>query len=192
MQDKKIIAISGGIGAGKSMVRNVLKALGAYTIDADEINRELMKKSSYIDKVREIFPDAVINNKIDKRILANIVFNDKESLIKLNSLAHPLITGIIMYEASMARERLIFVEIPLLIESGIYKVFDKIWYVDSPPHRRVERAVARGNINEELVGKIIALQENEKKAKELATDVIVNDGTEEQLWEKVQKLFFTL
>lgn len=187
-----IIAITGGIGAGKSIVRNILEALGAYTIDADGINRDLMKRSSYIEKVRNIFPQAVVNNKIDKKKLAEIVFNDKKSLIKLNSLAHPLITGIIMYEASLVKDQNVFVEIPLLIESGIAKVFDKIWYIDSKVDKRIERAIARDIIDKSLIDKIVALQENEIKAKELATDIIENNGTEEQLWEKVQKLYFTL
>lgn len=187
-----IIAITGGIGAGKSMVINTVKALGGYTIDVDIVNRELMNKPSYIAKIREAFPDAVVNNVIDRAKLSDIVFSDQKQLIKLNSLAHPLIIGIVMYEASQVKSQPVFVEIALLMETNMSGFFDRIWYIESDKELRVKRATNRSNISEEQVRRIMRAQAGEEAAKALATDIIINNGSEEQLWQKVQELYLSL
>lgn len=186
-----MIAITGGIGSGKSMVRRIIESLGGYTIDADSVNRELMTKAPYIAKIKEFFPEAVINERIDKTKLSEIIFNDDKSLIKLNSIAHPLITGIIMYEASLIEGRHIFVEVPLLAESGMSHIFDRIWYVESDMDIRVRRVMDRSSISMEMLDKIIKAQGN-SASKDLATDIIINNSSEECLWEKVQRLYLQL
>lgn len=186
------VAITGGIGSGKSMVRNIVQSLGAYTIDADQVNRELLLMPHYIEKVRELFPEAVVNDSIDRAKLRELVFNDKEKLIKLNALAHPIIGGIIMYEAELNRDRKIFIEIPLLFESGLKEMFDRIWYVESDRDKRIDRVCKRSDISPELASKIIDLQEDSGRVKSLASDIIINNGSEESLWAEVQKLFYSL
>jgi dephospho-CoA kinase len=190
MKQNKFIAITGGIGSGKSMVGNIVGALGGYVIDTDKINRGLLVNPAYIRKLQEIFPSAVNNGVIDKAELSRIVFSDKQSLIKLNALAHPLISGIVMYEASLHSDKHVFVEIPLLKESGLKGAFDRVWYIDSIMEKRIERVLNRDGRSREEIKKIIASQSLEDK--ELATDIILNNGTEEQLWAEVQKLYLSL
>lgn len=187
-----IIAITGGIGSGKSMVRRIVEALGGYTIDADMVNKELMTKTHYINEIRKMFPKAVSNNVINKKKLAEIVFNDKDSLIKLNALAHPLIMGLIMYEANEIKVKNVFVELSLLTDNTYINSFDRIWYVESDYQLRRERALKRTNVDKELLDKIIKAQEKEINIKAIASDIITNNGSEVELWEKVQKLYLSL
>ena len=108
----------------------------------------------------------------------------------MNALAHPLISGIVVYEASLHRDKHVFVEIPLLYESGLQSAFDRIWYVDSMMERRIERVLGRDGRSRDEIERIIASQtSNDIK---LATDVILNNGTEEQLWVEVEKLYLSL
>lgn len=185
-----IIAITGRIGAGKSMVGNIVRALGGYVIDADMINAELMTKTSYILEIKKYFPNAVTNMVIDRKKLADIVFNDKNSLIKLNSIAHPLIIGIIMYEASQVTGQNVFVEIPILLDS-IVMYFNRIWVVESDIDLRIERVFKRDNVSLERFNRINAAQ-NQTIKSDIATDIIINNGSEEKLWEEVQKLYLLL
>jgi len=190
-QNKMLYAITGGIGTGKSMVRRIVQALGGYTIDADSINRELMKKPSYIEKLKLLFPQAVENGEINRQKLADRVFSDKSELIKLNSLAHPLITGLIMYEAGLVVDNDVFVEVPLLINSEVYEVFDKIWLVKADKDLRLKRVLTRDNRNPEQVKNIMLSQDNEEDIEKLASAVIENNGSEEELWGKVQKVYLS-
>ncbi|MGI6700998.1 MAG: dephospho-CoA kinase [Christensenellales bacterium] len=191
MRPNKIIAITGGIGSGKSMVRRILAALGAYTIDADKVNKELMRQPSYIAEVAKLFPQAVRNGAIDRNVLREIIFSDKEALIKMNALAHPLITGLIICEAESAGEN-VFVEIPLINDTGIYKNFDGIWYVNSDLETRISRVMKRDDLDREIILKIINSQGDGENIKRMAASVIDNDFNEEKLWATVQKLYLSL
>lgn len=186
-----VIAITGGIGSGKSKVRNIIESMGGYTIDADAINSELLLKPSYIAKIRELFSEAITNDMIDRKKLAGIIFSDEKALIKLNSLAHPLIIGIIMYEANSVTDRHVFVEIPLIKDIGMYNNFDRIWLIRADLDVRIKRVQERDRRDLDQIMQIIRAQGSDDKVSEIASEIIYNDR-EEKLWEEVARLYSSL
>ncbi len=128
------IAVIGGIGSGKSEVMKIAKERGFFCLSADEINAELLKTPSYIQKLAALFPSVVSNGVVDKGALAKIVFSDQNERKKLNALAHPEIMRVI----SECKESLLAVELPLFIEGGD-EAFDEIVYVRAPLFKRISR-----------------------------------------------------
>ena len=128
------IAIIGGIGSGKSEVMKIAKEKGFFCLSADEINAELLKTPSYIQKIAMLFPSAVANGVVNKGALAKIVFSDQNERKKLNALAHPEIMRVI----SECKESPLAVELPLFIEGGD-EAFDEIVYVRAPLFKRIAR-----------------------------------------------------
>lgn len=128
------IAVIGGIGSGKSEVMKIAKERGFFCLSADEINAELLKTPSYIQKIATLFPSVVSNGAVDKGALAKIVFSDRGERKKLNALAHPEI----MRAISECKESPLVVELPLFIESGD-EAFDEIVYIRAPLSKRISR-----------------------------------------------------
>lgn len=128
------IAVIGGIGSGKSEVMKIAKERGFLCLSADEINAELLKTPSYIQKIATLFPSVVSNGVVDKGALAKIVFSDRCERKKLNALAHPEIMRII----SECKESPLVVELPLFIEGGD-EAFDEIVYIRAPLFKRISR-----------------------------------------------------
>ena len=182
-----LIAICGGIGSGKSGVISVLKKLGANVAIADEINRNLLTDSDYVKKLAEIFPDAINNNVVNKKIIRNAIFNDENKRKALNNLAHPEIFKKIFDRAKEVD--ILFVEIPLLIESNVKEKFDAIWAVSAPIETRIERIMYRDNVSKQSAEKIIKAQENEDLTLKIANEIIINDGDFKKLENKVIALF---
>ncbi len=128
------IAVIGGIGSGKSEVMKIAKGRGFFCLSADEINAELLKTPSYIQKIATLFPSVVSNGVVDKGALAKIVFSDRGERKKLNALAHPEIMRVI----SECKESPLVVELPLFIEGGD-EAFDEIVYIRAPLFKRISR-----------------------------------------------------
>lgn len=128
------IAVIGGIGSGKSEVMKIAKERGFFCLSADEINAELLKTPSYIQKIATLFPSVVSNGVVDKGALAKIVFSDRGERKKLNALAHPEI----MRAISECKESPLVVELPLFIEGGD-ETFDEIVYIRAPLFKRISR-----------------------------------------------------
>lgn len=181
---KKVVAITGGIGSGKSAVLGFIKDMGFKTLSADEANRQLLCDPEYLSRLEELFPDAFMGGVFDRAKLADIVFNDDRERLKLNSLAHGCIGDIIRREIERT-DGVIFVEVPLLIESGLIDIFDDIIVVTSPKSVRVKRVEARDGVCEDKVLKRMNVQADDETLASLAAYVIENDSTLDELREKV-------
>ena len=128
------VAVVGGIGSGKSEVMKVAKRKGFFCLSADEINSELLKTPTYIQKIAAAFPNAVKDGEVDRKALAAIVFGDESARAKLNSIAHPEI----MRRIAECNESPLAVELPLFVEGGD-EAFDEIVYVKAPILKRIAR-----------------------------------------------------
>lgn len=164
------IAISGGIGSGKSAVTAILRSLGAKVVVADEVNASLLTDSAYVSKIADIFPSVVHNHSIDKKELATIVYGDESKRRLLMSIAHPLIFDRMF--ASYPEESIVFYEVPLLSECR--ERFDYIWYVDAEEGERIRRIMARDGVSEECAKRILYLQRAEDSMRDFADVVIPN------------------
>lgn len=145
------IAITGGIGSGKSVVSSVLKVMGFQVYDCDYEAKRIMNSSKMLQSelCKEFGKDAVIGEDINKAYISNIVFNDKEALKKLNSIVHPYVFN--DFDEWSKSIDISFVETAILIESGMDKLVDDIWVVDAPEDIRVKRVMKRNGIAAEDV-----------------------------------------
>lgn len=123
--EKIYIAITGGIGSGKSSVAEIIRTMGFPVFSCDNINRELMKDAKYIEEIKILFPTAIENGKIVKEKLAKLVFDDKQALKKLNALSHPLIMQKLREQMEKEDSKFVFAEVPLLFESNSLNYFNR-------------------------------------------------------------------
>ena len=180
--DKKLlIAISGGIGTGKSVVSNVLHAMGYAVYDTDSGARNLMDSSDDIKRrLWEAFGQEAFMfddpATINRGRLAQIVFNDKDKLHRLNAIVH----AAVIRDVENWRERLddtvAFVETALLYQSGMDAMVDAVWEITCHESVRVERVMLRNNMTEAEVRARIASQNYAAEKQHPVIYRIVNDG----------------
>lgn len=177
------VAVTGGIGAGKSEFMRAVKELGIRTYSADEINTELLRDKRYIEKLSEAFPLAVKDGKVDKSVLREEVFSDEKKRKTLNALAHPEIRRKIEEITGDA-----VVEVPLLFESGMTDLFDRVIVVTAGEDVRINRIVSTRNISKDLAKNIIKNQTTDDERLKRADYVAINDGTRKDLYEQAKNI----
>lgn len=190
----KIIGLTGGIGSGKSTVSNYLLQKGYPIIDADKIAREIVKPNSVIlFKLVDCFGNNILNKdgSLNRKSLAAIAFSSKEQKGKLDNIMLNEIVRTILKEIELYNKEgkeLIFIDAPLLFETGLDKKSHETWVVDAADEIRIERVVKRdGSTREEVlarVGKQMSRDEQHKRA----SFVLNNSTTPEDLHEQIDKL----
>ncbi len=161
--------LSGGLASGKSQVRALLAEHGWYTIDADSIGHEVLASDGpAFDEVAERWPQVVENGEVDRKALAEIVFNDLRELSVLEAITHPRIFDTI-------NNRVKGVDVPIVVEVPVLKhLLGSRWrrmVVDCRDEIRVERAVGRGMSEEDARARIAAQPSREEWL--AAADVVV-------------------
>lgn len=163
-------AITGSIGTGKSTVCDVLKKMGYLVYDADKIVHDLYDEPSVISHIKFMFPNVIINGKIDHKKLADIIYNDNYQKHELENYIHPLVKEKILQMKDC------FVEVPLLFESGMETIFDKVITVYADLDVQIERIMKRNNIKKFDALKIIRNQMDIKEKVQRSDFVIDNNG----------------
>ena len=143
---QKKVAITGGIGSGKSTVSEIIKKSGYPVFSCDEIYKEIIVSKEYIQKIQENFPTAVKNGLIDKQILSTLIFKDKMKRDMLNQIAHPLIMKRLFEEMELTNENLAFAEVPLLFEGNFENLFDAVIVVKRDLKSRINSVATRDNL----------------------------------------------
>ena len=177
------VAVTGGIGAGKSEFMRAVKELGIRTYSADESNAELLRDKRYIEKLSAAFPLAVKDGKVDKADLREEVFSNEKKRKTLNALAHPEIRRKIEEITGDA-----VIEVPLLFESGMTDLFDRVIVVTAGEDVRINRVVSTRNISKDLAKNIIKNQATDDERIKRADYVAVNDGTRKDLYEQAKNI----
>ena len=180
------IAITGGIGSGKSAVCRILKERGYPVFSCDEINRTLLSEKSYLDGLCALFPACVKDGKLNKAALSALVFSDKEALKTLNAYAHPRISERLRREME-GTEKTCFAEVPLLFESGMTKQFDGAIVVLRNKEERIRAVVARDGLTAEKAEARMKQQFDYDGPLPDGCLVIENNGDEAALREKVDE-----
>ena len=187
----KVIALTGGIGAGKSLVANYLFTLGAEVIDSDQLARNAIERGSVgFDEVVTAFGDEILKDgDIDRRKLAEIIFSDESKRKLLESIIHPKVQqSLLKARSRLSEDEILIYEIPLLVETNSSSKFDLVITVEAPLADRIERLKARGLFQSEIEQRI-ASQATDAKRREIADIVIENSGSEEELLRKVEKIW---
>ena len=190
----RVIALTGGIGCGKSLAAQFFAELGALVIDADQLARSAIERGTKgFDAVVSIFGDGVLKNgDIDRRALGELIFNDPSAKDKLESIVHPVVRR--EFEeavASLKAEEVLVYEIPLLVETGAQDRFDIVITVESEMENRIERLRQRGMHFSEIQARIAAQASREERV-EVADFLIENDGTEDELLRQVENIWDSL
>ncbi len=176
----RLIAISGGIGSGKSVVCNILHTLGYTIYDCDYMAKNIMDNSDIIKKsiATEISQDAITTTgDIDRKILAEIVFNDSNKLNILNSIVHSAIKdNIIKWKTINANQKLLFIETAILYQSGLDKIVSDVWEIHAPENIRIKRVMERNHISKEQVIARINSQQISDIELHPNTHIIINDN----------------
>ncbi len=196
--DCKIIGITGGIATGKSTVARILMEKGYKVIDADEISRQVVNKNSsaYREIVTYFGEDILKEDKtIDREKLGNLIFVDESSRKKLNDIVHPHVFLTIKKDikSNMGKEKILFLDIPLLIEEiNTFKkygiIFDEIWLVYVDEKTQLNRLIRRNGISEEEAIYRIKAQMPIDMKKKYATRIIDNRGDKKRLEEQVDEM----
>lgn len=179
--DSTVVGISGGTGAGKSTVCEMLAEKGAAIVDADKIAREVTAKGSpVLGKLAECFGNDIINadGTLDRKKTAERAFSSAENTRKLTEITHPEIIKRCREEIESLRGKysLIVLDAPLLFTSGLDKICDKTVRVTAPEAIRIARIVARDGISETDAKKRIDSQKNELCLAENADITVENAG----------------
>ena len=182
------VGLTGGIGSGKSTVAAWLAAHGAMIIDADQVAREVVAPGTPgFDKVVAVFGDAVVtpDGALDRQALAAIVFGDIVHRTQLNAIVHPLVgERVAELSAAAPPDAIVVYDVPLLVENNMASGFDKVVVVEAPGDLRIARLVERGMPEADAHERMRA-QATDEQRRAVADEVIVNDGTQEDLAERV-------
>jgi dephospho-CoA kinase len=190
------VALTGGIASGKSTVSALLRSLGAVVIDADQLARDVVAPgTSGLAAVVEEFGSSVLapDGSLDRAAVAKLVFADEDARKRLEGIIHPRVfEEFVRLEAEAPDDALVVHDIPLLAESGRTQDFAAVLVVDAPHETQVERMVRdRGWTREDAESRIAAQASREKRLA-IATHVIENDGTREDLEARVREVYAEL
>ncbi len=187
---KKLIGITGGIGAGKSAVTNDLRARGELVICADETAKAVAEPGQPGAAVlREAYGESFFlpDGKLNRKQLAAHVFGHPERVARLNSLLHPVIIETMFEQASRHNGR-VFLDAALLIQAGMHEKVDYVWLVVADMETRIRRVMLRDSASREDVIRRIESQMSDDDMKRYADEVIENNGTLQQLHVRINDL----
>ena len=184
------VALTGGIGSGKSLVGEILEELGALVIDSDQLAREVIERGSPgYEEVITAFGDSILSQgQIDRAKLAAVVFKEEDLRKKLESIIHPLVREAAEKLAKNLPSGAILVnQIPLLVESDGAKRFDYVITVSADEEIRRERLRLRGLKDYEITERMAA-QVADLDREKIANYILRNDGSIDELTRAVEAL----
>lgn len=174
----RIIAITGGIGAGKSIVSKILRASGYSVYDCDSEAKRIMDTDTRIkSKLISLIHPSIIKSDgtIDRPLLSDIVFNSADKLAVLNSIVHGAVKDDVMATAeSMDSGSTLFVESAIVYASGLNRIAGEIWEVTAPEKTRIERVMRRNAMSYNQVKARINSQKDEFGHPD--HHILINDG----------------
>ncbi|MCH9745799.1 MAG: dephospho-CoA kinase [Proteobacteria bacterium] len=189
------VALTGGIACGKSLVSGLLKSMGIALIDLDKISKEISAPNTQglkelVDKFGPsiLMPDQSLN----REMLRQILFESPENQQIIEGILHPKILEKMKMDIQNLNQRLVVVEVPLLVEKNLSSLFDRAIVVNSTKQNQLKRLIKRDHIDQKLAQKILSVQASPEQrlnlSKQLPTDIIDNNSEIIEIEQKVQKL----
>lgn len=172
------VGLTGGIGSGKTTVCRVFSVLGIPVFNSDEQAKLLLQDDPVVKAaVVQLFGRSVYPaGKLDRKALAQLVFNDPKALAGLNAIVHPAVRRAFKEWAESQQAPYVINEAAILVETGAYPSFDRLVTVEAPEDVRLARVMARDGSPEEQVRQRMSNQATEAQRREVAYAVIENDG----------------
>lgn len=173
------IGITGGIGSGKSTVCKMFKLLGIPVFEADIVAKSIINSNTEIRSgLIQLFGKSIYDtkNKLNRKMLANLIFNDDTLMEKVNQLVHPAVRKQFENWQKLQNEPYVIHEAAILFESGFYKMMDYTILVSAPEEMRIDRVTKRDNITSDQVQQRINKQFTDEEKRQLASTELVNDN----------------
>jgi dephospho-CoA kinase len=205
----KIIGLTGGIGSGKSTVTDFLISKGFHVLDADKIAREIvMLGSDMLIQLTAVFGKEILleDGSLNREKLGQIVFADPEKKKLLDDLMHTEVLEIIHERILQFREeadtltgkypdgdpkpqsKVVFIDAPLLFETGLDKSVNKVWVIGVDDETRIKRIMERDGLKRAEILKRINSQMDESKKRERADEILDNTGERDLLYRQIEQL----
>ncbi|MEB0090957.1 dephospho-CoA kinase [Pseudomonas sp. CCI1.2] len=186
-----ILGLTGGIGSGKSAAAQHFIDLGVHLVDADHAARWVVEPGRpALAQIAEHFGAGVLqpDGQLDRAALRGLIFQNPEQRRWLETLLHPLIGQEIMSYLARAESPYAILVSPLLVESGQYKLTQRVLVIDAPERLQIQRTMLRDSTSEEQVKAILNVQANRELRLSHADDVLVNDRDPAWLKSEVERL----
>lgn len=184
------VAVTGGIGSGKTSATNKFNELGVAVIDTDLIAHELTQKNvDVLVEIKNIFGNKVFNgDTLSREKLRELVFRDEDLLRSLERILHPRIRQDVKTKLQSVDSEYAIVAIPLLSKKSDYDFIDRILVIDCEERIQIQRVISRNGFSEELVRSIMSKQLSRRDRNQLADDLIENNADIDSLYTKIEKL----
>lgn len=175
------VGITGGIGSGKSTVSNVFKILGIPVFEADKAAKILLDKNEKVkSEIIHLFGEGIYSSDgtVNRKKLAEIIFNDEIQLRKVNEIVHPEVRNEYQVWLKIQSTAYIIHEAAILFESGFYKMMDFTILVTAPEQLRIKWVTKRDGVSEKQVRERMARQWPDEKKQKLADIVLHNNNND--------------
>ncbi|WP_342322208.1 dephospho-CoA kinase [Kosakonia sp. BYX6] len=185
------VALTGGIGSGKSTVANAFAELGINVVDADVIARQVVEPGSpALKAIAERFGAEMIlaDGSLNRRLLREHIFASPRDKSWLNGLLHPLIHQQTQQEMAQATSPYVLWVVPLLVENALYRKADRVLVIDVPVETQILRTMQRDGVTREHAENILAAQATREARLAVADDVIDNNGAPDAIASDVARL----
>ncbi|MDK9355248.1 dephospho-CoA kinase [Lelliottia sp. V106_10] len=186
-----IVALTGGIGSGKSTVADAFSRLGIAIIDADIIARQVVEPHTPgLHAISAHFGQSVINadGTLNRRLLRERIFSQPAEKAWLNALLHPMIHQETQRQIAGSTSPYVLWVVPLLVENQLQHKADRILVIDVSPETQLQRTMLRDNVSREHAEQILAAQATREARLAVADDVIDNDGAPDRIASDVARL----
>lgn len=186
-----IIGLTGGIGSGKTAASDYFASKGITVVDADVVSRLVVEPGqSALQQIKEHFGEHILDaqGRLDRAALRKIVFDAPEQRTWLEQLLHPLIAEEIQRQLEASQSAYTLLVSPILFESGQNLFCQRTLVVDAPESLQIARTTARDNTDEQGVKAIMKAQTQRETRLQKADDVLLNDGSLQDLHQKIDQL----
>lgn len=186
-----VVALTGGIGAGKSTVAQFFAQLGALVVDADQLAKTAIERGSdgFAEVMMRFGDEIIVNGDIDRKKLAEIIFSDAKARADLEAIIHPKVQALFAEVVSdLNPNDILIYEIPLLVETAAASKFDYIITVEADLEVRKERLLKKG-LYISQIEKRIAAQASPAEREAIANTVLLNNADEDALLRQVENLW---
>ena len=193
MKDTLKIGLTGGIASGKSTVCDLFSQLSVEIIDADKISHDITKKDGLaFQEILDYFGKKILglDGELDRQQLRSIIFNDATAKRALENIIHPKVLNEINKNISDSTAPYLIIAVPLMIETGMHELMDRVLLIDCSIETQVRRLIERDKCSKQQAQSIIQNQASLESKRAICDDVIVNEeGTSfDQLKTEVIKL----
>lgn len=175
-RNKLYVAVTGGIGSGKSTVLRMIGEAGFPVFSADAIARNIYQDEEVLLQTQQAFPGCIKDGAVNRKKLAELVFSDKEKLQILDAITHPAVMKKLYAQMEQAEGAAAFAEVPLLFEGGYQKDFDRVIVVMRKKGERILAAAKRDGVSAEKIRLRAEHQFDYEKNSIIGHTLIYNDG----------------